>query len=197
MRRTLRTMALVIFLLPVGRALAAQHHGGLRPVERGDGRDPGFWAVVGLAQGKETYRFDSDKAWSDPFTAGSFLASAGGNISPNFQLGIEWNIWSSYEASSDQRLQALSVVGNWYPGGSPIFLKGGIGLGFNRIDDNTGTFRDSGVGTTIGIGVDIPIARHVAIEPRLDYYMQRYNSPGQSNDYRERLGQIGVAVRFR
>lgn len=197
MRGTLRTILFLTLLSPLGGELAAQHR-GLRPVDRGsDGRDPGFWAVIGIAQGKETYRFDSDNVWSDPFTAGSVLIAAGGRVSPDFQLGLEWNVWSSYEASSDQRLQALSLVGNWYPAGGPVFLKGGIGLGYNRIDDNTGTFRDSGVGTTVGIGVDIPIARHVAIQPRLDYYMQRYDSPGQSNDYRERLGQLGVAVRFR
>jgi len=196
MRGTLRTFALLALFLPMGGSLAAQHR-GLRPVEDGGRRDNGFWAVVGLAEGKETYRFDTDNVWSDPFTAGSVLVGAGGTVSPNFQVGFEWNVWSSYEASSDQRLQALSLVGNWYPGGGPVFLKGGLGLGFNRIDDNTGTFRDSGFGTTVGLGVDIPIARHVAIEPRVDLYMQRYDSPGQTNDYRERLGQFGVAVRFR
>lgn len=195
MRGTLRSLALVTLLLPWGGSLVAQHR-GLRPVDRAEG-DPGFWAVVGLSRGQERYRFDSDNTWSDPFTANSLLLGAGGNVSPDFQLGFEWNIWSSYEASSDQRLQALSLVGNWYPGHGPFFLKGGLGLGFNRIEDNTGVFKDSGYGTTVGLGVDIPIARHVAIEPRLDYYMQRYDSPGQANDYRERLGQIGVAVRFR
>lgn len=197
MRSTLRTFALLALLVPVGGTLVAQHR-GLRPVDRDRyDSDPGFWAVVGVAQGRETYRFDSDNVWSDPFNAGSFLASAGGRVSRNFELGFEWNIWSSYEATSDQRLQALSLVGNWYPLGAPVFLKGGVGLGFNRIDDSSGEFRDSGVGATIGIGVDIPIARHVAIQPRIDHYMQRYDSPGQSNDYRERLTQIGIGVRFR
>ena len=195
MRGTLRTFTLLTLLLPFGGVAAAQHR-GLRPVDE-SGRDPGFWAIVGLSRGQETYRFDSDTRWSDPFTANSVLLGAGGNVSPNFQLGFEWNIWSSYEASSDQRLQALSLVGNWYPGHGPFFLKGGIGLGFERIETNSGVFTDNGVGTTLGAGVDIPIARHIAIEPRLDFYMQRYNSPGQANDYRERLGQIGVAVRFR
>ena len=195
MRGTLRTFTLLALTILVAGSAEAQTR-GLRPVDEG-GRDPGFWAIVGLARGQETYRFDSDTRWSDPFTANSVLLGAGGNVSPNFQLGFEWNIWSSYEASSDQRLQALSLVGNWYPGHGPVFIKGGIGLGFNRIEDNTGVFKDSGVGATIGAGVDIPIARHVAIQPRVDLYMQRYNSPGQANDYRERLAQIGVAVRFR
>ena len=195
MRGTLRTFTLLTLMVLVTGSAGAQTR-GLRPVDEG-GRDPGFWAIVGLSRGQETYRFDSDTRWSDPFTANSVLLGAGGNVSPTFQLGFEWNIWSSYEASSDQRLQALSLVGNWYPGHGPVFLKGGIGLGFNRIEDNTGVFKDSGYGTTIGAGVDIPIARHVAVEPRVDLYMQRYNSPGQANDYRERLAQIGVAVRFR
>ena len=195
MRGTLRTLALITLLLPLGGAAAAQHR-GLRPVDR-DGEDPGFWAIIGVARGQETYRFDTDNSWSDPFTANSVILGAGGNVSPDFQLGFEWNIWSSYEATSDQRLQALSVVGNWYPGHGPFFVKGGLGLGFNRIEDNSGVFRDTGYGTTIGVGVDIPIARRVAIEPRFDWYMQRYDSPGQANDYRERLAQLGVAVRFR
>ena len=196
MRSTLRTFALLALLSPVGGSLVAQHR-GLRPVDRDRGdTDPGFWAVVGVAQGSETYRFDTDNLWSEPFKAGSFLLSAGGHLSRTFDLGFEWNVWSDYEATSDQRLQALSLVGNWYPGGSIVFLKGGVGLGFNRIDDSSSEFRDNGVGATIGLGIDIPIARHVALQPRLDYYIQRYDSPGQSNDYRERLTQFGVGVRF-
>lgn len=199
MRATLRALLFLALLLPAGGTLAAQHH-GLRPVDResnGDGSGSGFWVIVGLSRGSERYRFDTDSIWADPFQANSFLLSAGGGVSPDFTLGLEWNIWSSYEATSDQRLQALSLVGNWYPMGSPFFLKGGIGLGSNRIEDGTGIFKDSGYGVTVGAGVDIPIARRVAIEPRIDYYAQRYDSPGQANDYRERLTQIGVAIRFR
>jgi hypothetical protein len=162
-----------------------------------DDHGSGFWAIVGLSRGDERYRFDSDNSWSDPFHATSFLLSAGGHVSPDFAVGVEWNIWSSYEASSDQRLQALNLVGNWYPMGSPVFLKAGFGLGSNRIDDASGVFKDTGYGVTLGAGVDIPIARRVAIQPRIDYYSQRYDSPGQTNDYVERLTQIGVAIRFR
>jgi hypothetical protein len=197
MRATLRAFLFLALLLPIGGSLAAQHR-GLRPVDRnGDGDGSGFWAIVGLSRGDERYRFDIDNGWSDPFQANSFLVSAGGRISPDFTLGVEWNIWSSYEASSDQRLQALNLVGNWYPLGSPVFLKAGFGLGGNRIEDASGVFKDSGVGVTLGVGVDIPIARRVALQPRIDYYAQRYDSPGQDNDYRERLTQIGVAIRFR
>lgn len=195
MRGTLRTLALLSLLLPLGGSAVAQHR-GLRPVDR-EGADPGFWALFGVERGQERFRFDTDNSWSEPFEANSVLFAAGGNISPDFQLGVEWNIWSSYEASSDQRLQALSLVANWYPAHGPVFLKGGIGLGFNRIEDGSGVFRDSGYGTTVGVGVDIPIARRVAIEPRADLYLQRYDSPGQANDYRERLAQVGVAIRFR
>ena len=196
MRRSLRTLALIALWLPIAGSLAAQHR-GLRPVDRSGSEQNSFWAVVGIAQGKETYRFDYDSTWSDPFTSNSLFLSAGGMVATNFGVGFEWNVWADYDASSDQKLQALSLVGNWYPGNSVVFLKGGVGLGFNRIDDGSGVFRDTGVGATLGIGVDIPIARSVAIEPRADYYIQRYNSPGQANDYQERLTQIGVAVRFR
>lgn len=196
MRATLRSLALLALLIPAGSALAAQHR-GLRPVERGSNERHDFYVIVGLAQGKESYRFDSDSEWSEAFEATSFMLGAGGNVSPDFTIGFEWNIWSDYEADSDQKLQALSLVGNWYPGGSPIFLKGGIGLGFNRIDDALGEFKDTGFGLTFGAGVDIPISRHVAIQPRLDVYMQRYDDPGQTNDYQERLTQLGVAIRFK
>lgn len=199
MRATLRALLILALSLPVSGTLAAQHR-GLRPVDRegsSDNGGSGFWAIVGLSRGQERYRFDSDNTWSDPFNANSFLLSAGGRISPDFTLGLEWNIWSSYEASSDQRLQALNLVGNWYPMGSPVFLKAGFGLGSNRIDDASGVFKDSGYGVTLGAGVDIPIARRVALQPRIDYYGQRYDSPGQANDYRERLTQIGVAIRFK
>ena len=197
MRATLRAFLVLALLLPAGGSLAAQHR-GLRPVERDSDNDgSGFWVIVGLSRGDERFRFDADNGWSDPFQANSFLVSAGGKVSPDFALGLEWNIWSSYEASSDQRLQALNLVGNWYPMGSPVFLKAGFGLGSNRIEDVDGVFKHSGYGVTLGAGIDIPIARRVAIQPRIDYYAQRYDSPGQDNDYRERLTQIGVAIRFR
>lgn len=197
MRHTMWALAFLALLLPMGGTLAAQHR-GLRPVERdgGDG-DRGFYVIVGVAQGNESYKFDSDPDWSDKFSAPSFMLGAGGTLNPNFKLGFEWNIWADYEAESDQKLQALSLVGHWYPMGSPVFLKGGIGLGFNRIDDATSTFTDTGWGATFGAGVDIPIARRVALQPRLDVYMQRYDDAGQANDYQERLVQLGVALRFR
>jgi hypothetical protein len=197
MRSLFRTFSLLALLLPVAGTLAAQHR-GLRPVEHGrDGDGSGFWAVVGLAAGKERYKFDDDAQWSEAFESGSFMLAAGGQLAPDVTVGFEWNVWSDYEADSDQRLHALSLVGNWYPGGSLLFLKGGLGLGFNRIDDATGTFKDTGVGLTVGAGVDIPISRRVAIQPRIDSYFQRYDDEGQANDYRERLTQIGVAIRFR
>lgn len=197
MRTTMRTLAFLSLLLPLGSTLTAQHR-GLRPVERsgGDG-DRNFYVIVGVAQGNETYKFDSDLDWSDKFSAPSFMLGAGGALSDAFTLGFEWNIWADYEAQSDQKLQALSLVGHWYPMGSPVFLKGGLGLGFNRIDDATSTFTDTGFGATFGVGLDVPIARHVAIQPRLDVYMQRYDDAGQANDYQERLVQLGVALRFR
>lgn len=196
MRATLRTLALLCLLVPAAGSLAAQHH-GLRPVERGGDDERGFWVVVGVAQGRERYKFDDDAQWSESFEASAFMIGAGGMLSRDFTVGLEWNVWSDYEADSDQRLHALSLVGNWYPVGTPIFLKGGVGLGFNRIDDALGTFKDTGLGLTFGVGVDIPIAKRVAIQPRIDTYLQRYDDEGQLNDYRERLTQIGVALRFR
>ena len=196
MRSTLRTLALVALLLPLAGALSAQHR-GLRPIERDGGHDHGFWLLVGVAQGRESYRFDGDADWSEPFEANSVMIGAGGMLSPDLGIGFEWNAWSDYEAESDQKLQALSLVANWYPAGSLVFLKGGLGLGFNRIDDASSTFTDTGVGLTVGAGIDIPVSRRVAIQPRIDHYIQRYDDEGQANDYREKLTQIGVAIRFR
>lgn len=196
MRVSLRTFALLALLLPLGGTLAAQHR-GLRQIERDGGGDNGFWVIVGVAQGQERFKFDTDPEWSDHFNAGSLMLGAGGMLSPDLGLGFEWNIWADYEAESDQKLQALSLVANWYPGGSMVFLKGGLGLGFNRIDDASSTFTDSGVGITVGAGIDIPVSRSIAIQPRIDHYIQRYDDDGQDNDYREKLTQIGVAIRFR
>lgn len=197
MRTSIRQLALLLSLLPLAGTLSAQHR-GLRPVERDRGEsDRNFYVIVGVAQGTERYRFDSDPQWSDGFEANSLMLGAGGELSNDLTLGFEWNIWADYEAESDQTLQALSLVAHWYPMGSPVFLKGGLGLGFNKIDDATSTFRDTGLGATVGIGLDIPVSRHLVIQPRIDHYMQRYDDAGQANDYRERLTQIGVALRFK
>jgi hypothetical protein len=197
MRSTLRTLLLLALLLPVSGVVEAQRR-GLRPVERehrSESRD--FWVLAGLAHGVERYRFDIDDSWSDEFRANSFTLAAGGMVGQDVALGVEWNVWSDYEADSDQRLHALSLVGHMYLLGSPLYVKGGLGFGFNRIDDIDGEFRDSGVGVTVGAGIDVPIARRVALQPRIDYYAQRYDDSGQDNDYEERLVQVGVAVRLR
>lgn len=197
MRATLRTLMLLTLILPISGVVEAQRR-GLRPVERehrSESRD--FWVLAGLSHGVERYRFDIDNSWSDEFRANSFTLAAGGMVGQDVALGVEWNVWSDYEADSDQRLHALNLVGHMYLLGSPLYVKGGLGFGFNRIDDTAGEFRDSGVGITLGAGIDVPIARRVALQPRIDYYAQRYDDPGQDNDYEERLVQVGVAVRLR
>lgn len=195
MRATLRSLALFALFAASAGELAAQR-GGLRPVDESGPGGRGVWLLVGVAHGEEHYKFDTDGYWHGGFTAPSVTLAGGGMVSPKFGLGAEWNIWNDYEAESDQRLQALSIVGHWYPFGPWLYFKGGLGLGFNRIDDATGLFTDTGVGTTLGLGVDIPVARRLSLEPRVDAYYQRYNDAGQANDYKERLVQVGVALRY-
>jgi opacity protein-like surface antigen len=196
MRATTRFLALLLVIAPLTTSLNAQGR-GLKPVEdEGSDHDRGPWLIVGAGYGQEGYRFDGEE-WSGTFQAPSFQLAAGGRASPRFLVGLEWNVWADQEELSDQQLHAVNLIGMWYPVKRGLFFKGGFGLGFDRIETVDGVFNDTGFGMTVGLGLDLPIARNIALLPKAEYYIQTYNDPGQENDYQERLLQVGVGVHFR
>ena len=196
MRAPLRTLALLLIIGTVSSSLSAQGR-GLKPVAaEGSEDDRGPWLLIGAGYGREDFRFDGEQ-WAEPFEAPSFQIAAGGRVTPRFLVGLEWNVWADQGQLSDQQLHAVNLIGMWYPVKRGLFFKGGFGMGFDRIETVDGVFTDSGFGLSAGVGLDLPIARNVALLPKADLYIQTYNDPGQSNDYQERLLQLGVGVHFR
>ncbi len=196
MRVIPKSLALLLALCSLTTSLAAQGR-GLKPVDQDDGGSQHrAWLLLGAGYGQENFHFDGEE-WSEPFKAPSYQIAAGGRVTDRFLVGIEWNVWADQESLSDQQLHAVSLVGMWYPVTRGLFFKGGFGMGIDRIETVDGVFNDTGFGLTAGVGLDIPIARNVAILPKADIYIQNYNDPGQANDYQERLFQLGMAVHFR
>jgi len=196
MRVIPKALALMFIVSTLAAPLAAQGR-GLKPVDN-DGGDSqrGPWLLLGAGYGQEDYHFDGEE-WSEPFRAPSLQIAAGGRVTDRFLVGLEWNVWADQEELTDQQLHAVSLIGMWYPVTRGLFFKGGFGLGIDRIETVDGVFNDTGFGLTAGIGLDIPIARNIAILPKADLYIQNYNDPGQANDFQERLFTLGLAVHFR
>ncbi|MGH7732980.1 MAG: hypothetical protein ACREOE_04565 [Gemmatimonadales bacterium] len=200
-----RNIALVLGALLVAVPLSAQRYGGpggLREVRRGDDGGNGLWGSFTLGWGREGFRFDSMNTYESDFSAPTYTFKLGGTPSRFFKLGGEISAWNSNEAESRQTLSSYLFIAQWYPGGRPFYLKGGIGLVSNHqsgSDPVNGTYvyRDNGYGGVIGIGADIPVGRRLALSPELNVYGQRYDNAGTSNDYRERVITFGVGITFK
>ena len=111
--------------------------------------------------------------------------------------------WYSAEGGTYQTLSNFLFIAQWYPLGRLAYLKGGVGLtndsqhGYDSTLGGYYRYRDNGYGGVVGIGVDIPVARRVALSPELNLYGQRYPSADPSNRYRERLVTFGLGFTFK
>ncbi|MFI5234564.1 MAG: hypothetical protein ACHQXA_02545, partial [Gemmatimonadales bacterium] len=162
----------------------------------------GLWGTVALGYGSEGFRFDSMTTYESDFSAPTFTFKLGGTPSRFFKLGAEISAWYSSEGGSDQTLSNFLFITQWYPLGRLAYLKGGIGLtsnsqhGFDATLGGYYRYHDNGYGGVVGIGIDIPIARRVALTPELNVYGQRYPNANPSNRYRERLVTFGLGFTF-
>lgn len=200
--RALTRLVLVSGLLAIAAVpLRAQGPGGLREVNVRRGDHSGFWGTIAFGYGSEGFRFDSMTSYQSDFSAPTFTIKLGGTPSRYFRLGAEISTWDSDESNSTQTLSSFLFITQWYPTGRMLYLKGGIGLTRNYqsgSDPINGTYvyKDGGYGGVLGLGVDIPVSRHLALTPEVNVYEQRYNNAGVGNDYRERLLVVGLGLTF-
>ncbi len=128
----------------------------------------GWWLDAGLGYGRLRLRCAS---CSDVGTAhgGTITATLGRSLSQRAVLGVEAQIWTSWESGPHEQVRSVTVVAQWYPFlKEHFFVRGGTGIVQGPVVQSvTGTAPESakgtGVGLTFGLGYDFPLDRHTAI----------------------------------
>jgi hypothetical protein len=182
-----------------GRRRDRGHEHGIREV-RDREADRSFWFGLGLGGGNESVKFTGQEFYGDEVTAPSFTARLGGTPNRMLRVGAEAFVWGDQQNLNDHTVGSFLFIGQFYPAGirQGFYLKGGLGLAWNRERQNGFTvFSDGGYGSVLGAGYEIRAGRHFSVAPTIDLHTQSYNNPGVVNDYRERVVNLGVSVVFR
>jgi len=91
------------------------------------------------------------------------------SLSPKVVLGLEGQLWTSWERGPREHVRSLTVVAQWYPlHGRRFFLRGGTGIvegpvASSGTDGSPASAKGTGVGLTLGVGYDIPLGSHVGL----------------------------------
>lgn len=129
----------------------------------------GFWIGVGLGYG---WLHIEGADGSEGGFSGNF--SLGGTISQNVLLGFQTNGWYDSEGGISVGFGTSTAVIHYYPsktGG--LFLTGGLGLGYFRVEDFD---TQTGVGMVIGGGWDLRVGRNISISPFFNIFGSNINS---------------------
>jgi outer membrane protein with beta-barrel domain len=166
----------VVAALAVSAASAHAQHKQVRD---------GFWFSGGLGYGS----LGCDNCGSREGGVSGDI-SVGGTISPRFLLGVGAAGWSKSDQGARLTVSTLDARVRFYPSRtSGLFLTGGIGLGTVRGDFGGGfSATETGVGTILGLGWDIRVARNTSITPYWNGFAMK-NSNTDAN-----VGQAGLAI---
>ena len=156
--RAARTLALVAELCALATSAA-----GAQGRVRG-----GFWLDAGVGYGRLRLRCSE---CTDVGTdhGGTVTLTFGRSLSRRAVLGLEGQIWSSWEARPHEQVRSLAVVVQWYPFlKEHFFVRGGTGIVQGPVVESLpgaqpASVKGTGVGLTIGVGYDFPLDEHVAI----------------------------------
>jgi hypothetical protein len=166
----------VVAALAVSAASAKAQHKQVRD---------GFWFSGGLGYGS----LGCDGCGSREGGLSGDI-SVGGTISPRFLLGVGAAGWSKSEQGATLTVSTLDARVRFYPsrtGG--FFVTGGLGLGTVRGSvSGFGSATETGVGTILGLGWDIRVARNTSITPYWNGFAMK-NSNTDAN-----VGQAGLAI---
>jgi hypothetical protein len=166
----------VVAALAVSAASAQAQHKQVRD---------GFWFSGGLGYGS----LGCDGCGSREGGLSGDI-SVGGTISPRFLLGVGAAGWSKSEQGATLTVSTLDARVRFYPsrtGG--FFVTGGLGLGTVRGSvSGFGSATETGVGTILGLGWDIRVARNTSITPYWNGFAMK-NSNTDAN-----VGQAGLAI---
>lgn len=140
------------------------------------GRRDGFWIGFGLGAGWNT----SEGLDDDRRIGGAAYLRLGGTPSPNVLLGGETIGWGRTEDDVTLTRGNATFTAMFYPsttGG--FYLKGGIGVSSvtvaTEVGNTTVSTSEAGFGSTVGVGVDIPLGR-VSLTPAADWLFQAFDA---------------------
>jgi outer membrane protein with beta-barrel domain len=145
----------------------------------------GFWFSGGLGYGS----LGCDNCGSREGGLSGDI-SAGGTISQRFLLGVGAAGWSKSEQGATLTVSTLDARVRFYPSRtSGFYMTGGVGLGTVRGSvSGFGSTTETGVGTILGLGWDIRVARNTSITPYWNGFAMK-NSNTDAN-----VGQAGLAI---
>jgi outer membrane protein with beta-barrel domain len=144
----------------------------------------GFWFSGGLGYGS----LGCDGCGSREGSISGDL-SLGGTISPRFLLGAGSAGWTKSEQGATLTVATLDARVRFYPSATGgFFVTGGIGFGSVRGQVGGFTATETGVGTILGLGWDIRVARNTSITPYWNGFAMK-NANTDAN-----VGQAGIAV---
>jgi hypothetical protein len=139
-------------------------------------RRRGFYASLGPTYGWASISCNECPSSQSRPSWGGFL-KGGWNLSPNWQAGVEGNVWTKTEGGTRDRLEQLSAAAYFYPAADAgFFLKGGAGLSGEEYQP-TGSARVSSgwsIGLLTGVGYDVRIAGDAYLTPVVNFY---YGAP--------------------
>ena len=146
----------------------------------------GFWFSGGLGYGSLGCEGCTDREGSV-----SADLSLGGTLSQHWLIGVGSSSWTK-EADGGARLTVATLDARvrFYPsttGG--FFLTGGIGAGSMRGDFGGLSATETGVGTILGLGWDIRVARNASVTPYWNGFAMRKDESVNAN-----VGQAGIAI---
>ena len=128
----------------------------------------GLWLDVGGGIGRMRVRCSTCTGVGTAHGATATI-TLGLSVSPQVVLGLEGQLWASWERGPREHVRSLLVVTQWYPlHGRRFFVRGGTGIVQGPVaPSGTGAAPASasgtGVGLTFGVGYDIPLGSHVGL----------------------------------
>lgn len=144
----------------------------------------GFWFSGGLGYGS----LGCDNCGSREGSVTADL-SLGGTLSPRWLIGAGTSAWSKTDQGARLTVATLDARVRFYPsttGG--FFLTGGIGAGSMRGDVGGISATETGVGTILGLGWDIRVAKNTSVTPYWNGFAMK------KDDVNANVGQAGIAI---
>jgi hypothetical protein len=153
-----------------GAAVAAGLLGALvaGPAAAQERARSGFWADAGAGYGRLRVRCSTCSGVGTAY-GGTVTVTLGRSLSRTVVLGLEGQVWSSWEAGPREQVRSLTVVAQWYPlQGRRFFVRGGTGIVQGPVvPSGTGaspaSVKGTGVGLALGVGYDLPLGEHFGL----------------------------------
>ena len=174
-KKLVQFFAVVLAVAVSAASAQAQHNSPIRD---------GFWISGGLGYGS----LGCDNCGGSREGGVSGDISLGGTISPRWLLGVGSAAWTKTQQGATMTVGTLDARVRFYPSATGgFFLTGGIGFGTARLS-GIGTYTEDGVGTILGLGYDVRIARNASITPYWNGFAMRNDNTNAN------VGQVGLAV---